>query len=339
MISQEIIELAELSMEHERSNLPDDCVIAFDGSWNHRRRGTNCLFSVICRQNGKVIESITVSNKIKEDDPAFCKHSNLMEAHGLRMAIARLRNFPQITGYVHDNDGKARRIIQDSGWHIREFLDPGHALKCFDKRLKKLNKQYPQILRGIEGSLRNWLRALMRYDGTTEEKVKLWQNSVRHYMGDHSLCLHEERPCRLWDKAADVRAIEVFQKFLDDTSFIIEYCNTEFDTQSNESLHKLKLKYATKDVKWGDSWKARMMCAVLDRNMNFWKLYLYDKLGMPKLSREIRIQIEQEEARRIAWKLWIHSEEYRQQKHQERKEGRAQTRRICRYLQQFAYGI
>ena len=108
MISQEIIELAELSREHERRNLPDDCVIAVDGSGNHRRRGTNCLFSVICRQNGKVIESITVSNKIIKDDPTFCKHSKLMEAHGLRMGIERLRNFPQITGYVHDTMAQQR---------------------------------------------------------------------------------------------------------------------------------------------------------------------------------------------------------------------------------------
>ena len=51
-IGDEIIALAEESMDYERRNLPNGCVIGVDGSWNHRRRGTNCLFSVICRQAG-----------------------------------------------------------------------------------------------------------------------------------------------------------------------------------------------------------------------------------------------------------------------------------------------
>ena len=90
--------------------------------------------------------------------------------------------------------------------------------------------------------MKKWISVLIRYDGTTEEKINLWLNSVRHYMGDHTLCLHEQRECRIWDKSTDQNALQIFREFLEDTKFIIEYCNTEFDTQSNESLHKLKLK-------------------------------------------------------------------------------------------------
>ena len=61
-------------------------------------------------------------------------HANLTEAHGLKLAIPQLRECRQIVDYVHDNDGKARKIIEDSGWGIREYLGPGHALKCFEKR-------------------------------------------------------------------------------------------------------------------------------------------------------------------------------------------------------------
>ena len=338
-IGQQIIELTGQSMEYERQNLPEDCVISFDGSWNHRRRGSQCLFSVICRQTGRVIESIILSNKVEEDNPNFCAHSNLMEAHGLKIAINKLRTLPQIRGYVHDNDAKARKIMQDSGWGLTEYLDPGHALKCFDRRLTKLNRKHANVLKGIEGSLRKWIRALIRYDGTTEEKVNLWLNSVRHYMGDHTLCLHEQRECRIWDKATDQNAVQILREFLEDTKFIIEYCNTEFDTQSNESLHKLKLKYATKDVKWGDSWKARMMCAVLDRNMVNWKLALYEKLDLPPLSPEVVRRIQQAEEKRITWKLFVHSDFYRESVHEQRKQARRQMKRISAYLQQFVYGI
>lgn len=338
-IGEEIIRLAEYSMEYERQNLPDGCTIAFDGSWSHRRRGTNCLFSVICRQTGRVIESVVVSNKIQKTSPNFCAHSNLMEAHGLKLAVQRLKEIPQIAAYVHDNDGNARKIIEESGWQIKEFLDPGHALKCFEKRLKKFNGEHPRILKGIQKSLTKWLRALMRYDAVKERKVDLWLNSYRHYMGDHRLCLHEDRPFAVWDKAADPGAVELFKTFLQSTKFIIEYCDTEFDTQSNESLHKLKLKYATKDVKWSNSWRARMMCAVLDRNMRNWKLYLYDKLGLPALSPETRKSLEQREKRRIEFKLYFHSENYRLWKHNQRKQQRQREKRISQADQRLWYGI
>ena len=90
--------------------------------------------------------------------------------------------------------------------------------------------------------------------------------------------------------------------------------------------------YATKDVKWGNSWKARMMCAILDRNMVNWKLALYQKLGLPPLSEEVVRRIQQAEERRIAWKLFVHSDFYRQSVHEQRKQARGQMKRISAYL-------
>ena len=138
-VGEEITALARRSMEYERSQMPPGTIISFDGSWDHRRQGSRCLFTVICRQTGKILESITISNRTDQTLETFCLHSNLMEAQGLRIAVERLRNFAQIVGYVHDNDAKATKIIQDSGWQIQQFLDPGHALKCFERRLQKLN--------------------------------------------------------------------------------------------------------------------------------------------------------------------------------------------------------
>ena len=65
-IGGEIIALVEESMTIARNNMSNECVIAFDRSWNHRARGTNCLSTVTCRQTGHVIEGIIVSNKIEK---------------------------------------------------------------------------------------------------------------------------------------------------------------------------------------------------------------------------------------------------------------------------------
>ena len=45
-----------------------------------------------------VIESITVSNKIEKTSPKFCEHSNLMESHGLRMEVEKLKDFSTDSG-------------------------------------------------------------------------------------------------------------------------------------------------------------------------------------------------------------------------------------------------
>ena len=338
-VGEAITALARSSIEYERSQIPPGSIISFDGSWDHRRQGSRCLFTVICQQTGKIIESVTISNRADQTLETFCLHSNLMEAHGLRIAVDRLKDLPQIVGYVHDNDAKATKIIQDAGWQIQQFLDPGHALKCFERRLQKLNTTNPHLLRGIEASLTRWLKSLMHLNAPIEDKKKLWLNSVKHYMGDHRECLHEQRECRLWDKAADAEAVKAFKAFLESTEFIIEYCNCEYDIQSNESLHRLKLKYACKDVNWGDTWTARMMCAVLDRNMYNWKLYLYDQLGLPELSTESRRQLQLYENQRISRKLYVHSDAYKEKQHLERKQRRQRFKQIGRQMRQLIYGI
>ena len=54
-------------------------------------------------------------------------------------------------------------------------------------------------------------------------------------------------------------AMQALKGFLDATQFVIEKCCGIYSTQSNESLHRRKLKFATKDVKWGFTWHARAM--------------------------------------------------------------------------------
>jgi hypothetical protein len=55
-------------------------------------------------------------------------------------------------------------------------------------------------------------------------------------------------------------------------------------TQLNESLHARKAKMASKDIAWQGSWPARVAAALLDINMPGWRLELYNRLELPKLS-------------------------------------------------------
>lgn len=48
----------------------------------------------------------------------------------------------------------------------------------------------PQVLRGIEGSLRRWMSTLLKSDLRTARKVFQWNNALEHYCGNHTHCLH-----------------------------------------------------------------------------------------------------------------------------------------------------
>lgn len=177
-IGDAIINMARHSMDYELSRVLPNSTIAFDGSWDHRRKGSRCLFTVICTRNQKRIESIVVSNRVPRSSENFCECPALMEAKGLQLAIPKLRECGNITSYVHDNDAKAVKIIKESGWAITGKLDPGHCQKSFQKRLTKFEKENGHILKAIEGSLKRWLGVLVKLDDTVERKVELWMNSA-----------------------------------------------------------------------------------------------------------------------------------------------------------------
>ena len=53
----------------------------------------------------------------------------------------------------------------------------------------------------------------------------------------------------------------------------------------------MKLKFATKDVHWGFTWNARMMCAVLENNMKGWKEVLFHELGLDRVPEDVEIHM------------------------------------------------
>ena len=320
-----------------RVNLPPNTVIAFDGSWDHRRHGSKCLFSVISSQTGQVIDAAVVSKSGTDPSEIFCERSTMMEAEGLRRLLPRLRELPQIVGYVHDNDGKARNIVQQAGWEITEFLDPGHAKKSFLRCLQKFEKDNGKILKDIENALTHWMEILVHSQFTVEQKVFLWQNTLQHMAGSHEHCIHAPMMGPAWNLAGNQLAMQALKSFLDSTQFIIEKCNGLYNTQANESLHRGKLKFATKDVKWGFTWQARVMAAILSRNMIGWRFEVYRRLGLEELPRDIEIQLTRGEIQRNDRAVAVRTPEYRETQNQARNVRRNVQRNQTRQRQPLQY--
>ena len=234
----------------------------------------------------------------------------MMESRGLAYMIPRLRDNVNIVAYVHDNDAKARRMIQASGWQIKEYLDPGHCFKAFERKLQKFNSRHGRILKDIEGSLKKWLRTVVKSNKSADEKAEMWNGCVGHFIGDHQNCLHEPKECKLWSFHDNAEAVKLLREFLASTEFIVRLVSSEFSTQTNESLHLLKTRYANKDVRWGPTWDARMMAAVLDRNVPFWKERLHVEMGLPPMDPVNLAKLRAKEMERLRRRSFVHSEYY-----------------------------
>ena len=90
------------------------------------------------------------------------------------------------------------------------------------------------------------------------------------------------------------------------------------DTQSNESFHALKARFANKFAAWGSSWKIRMYFAVLSWNdPENWYQNLCNRIGIPlnewQIARLKAIDTKASKARELS-----HTKEYRKKKNRNR---------------------
>ena len=306
-----IKERADQSMKEAFNSIQPGTVISFDGSWEHRRNSKRCLTCVIDQNTQKVVMARIISSKSEDDNFEFCQFAQNMECKAMELMIPILKENKNIVGYVHDNDSKTRKLIKNMGWEVFERIDSGHLLKSFDRKVMTFNKKHNNILNEIQSKLRKYLKALIFESSMTiGEKIGYWNAALDHFCGNHERCPFPHRETEIWTLSNLTEAINLLKKFLESTQYIIECCDPLYSTQVNESFHRIKIKYANKDVKWGFTWEARMCCAILDKNEFNWKLNLYNFLRLPELSISNRLFLEAQEYARISRKQEYHAEKY-----------------------------
>jgi hypothetical protein len=317
-ISRKIIKMADQSCEDATDHMKPGATISIDGSWEHRRNSNRCITCVFSQNQGErrkkiIAYDIETTKGGSPIDFGYVRCPQNLEVIGLIHMLPELMENPNIVRYVHDNDGKTRKVIRDMGWDVIEQVDFGHASKSLEKTIiaakltssKKRNKD-------IKDSLMRWMKCLLHNKGMSEEdKVQAWKNSLLHLEGHHETCLvHHLRPPPVLVDENDTALVEKIIKLLNSTDWILRKCDLDFSTQANESFNRGKLKYATKDIKWQISWPARMACAVLDRNFPHWKMHLYKALGLPPLNPKIEKVLNTGEDRRLAAMEFYRSKEY-----------------------------
>jgi hypothetical protein len=307
VMSDRIIAFARESCDEALEEIPAKTVISYDGSWDHRRDGSNCIVSIFAQSTKKIIAFACTSRKVKPESLTYCRVAQSMEVAALKLMIPRLQQKPNIVGFVHDHDGRTSKAIKDASWFIEEHLDMGHAMKSFERAIQSFNSKNNKVLAEVQDSLTRFLKILLHFPPErAKEKRGYWLNVVNHFCGDHRQCLGH-RPVKPWSLCQDTNAVGLLTEFVQKTQWIPLQVTSQYSTQLNESFNQTKATYADKNTCWGFTWEARMACAVLDRNVPNWKLELYENLGLPKLADGAKEYIMAKERRRLARKERVKS--------------------------------
>jgi hypothetical protein len=317
-IGDHIIAMAAESCQQAIAELKANTTISFDGAWEHRRKSHRCIFSVFSQETRKIIAyriENTWNGRPEDRVENYAYIPQNLEVIALIHLIDELKDIPEIVAYCHDNDAKTRNVIEGHGWTIKEYLDEGHAMKSFRRELDKAN-----FGAEISSRMLRWVRQLIQTDDLDmDDKFAAWMNTTAHLSGDHEACPFKHGRVQVVIDPDDDDMLERMDAFLEKTWWVIERCSSYFSTQINESFNRGKLKYATKDVKWGFTWDARMACAVLDRNWPHWKMALYDRLELPELPSVVRLGLIAHECARLNLKEFRHSQQYREDRKKQRK--------------------
>jgi hypothetical protein len=247
------------------------------------------------------------------------------EMIGIQRIVDRWKDNSKIIQYVHDNDGKTRRIIEQSGWNIQETLDPGHAVKAIERRVEEFHKKHGNLLAGIKGKLIGWLSFLLRARLTRSEKINLWTTAYSHYRDIHSNCIHDRKNYRKfspWKHKRDPKVSDLLRLFLEDTVSYILKVHSDNSTQANESFNHVKTFFLNKGKKYSCSGEMRVECAILKWNYPGWKIDLRKELGIPDLDPEFQAVFDLEEKAIKKRKILEKDEEVRKKKNEKRREAR-----------------
>lgn len=321
-IAQLILNFAKQSCRYWRSLLPAKSIIAFDGSWSHRRNADFCLVDFIDVATGRVVDFEIISKKYGENK--FTGPSNAMEVEGIRRMIPRWINDKRIIAYVHDKDSKSRKLINQLGWNVTEIIDSNHAVKSLRRKFQKIKVKSPTKLRGLKLPLERFFHCLLKLDVTAEEKKKYWMNVEQHFSGNHSNCI-EHKETKPWKDIDVGNNRKVLKEFLEKTSVLFDKCDGIHSTQACESLHAVKAHFAPKMISWKSSWCARVCASILDINEMYWSMKLYDQLQLPPLTPAIKKKLMDIDLNKWKLRRIRHTEQYKQ------------VERLRRFLKRQAY--
>ena len=328
VILREAKAMAEDSMFRARSTMRPHSSISFDGHYSHPRNANECAVDIL-DERGLIVQH-QVKTRIRSIRKGnYSGPSNMMESAALREAIGKLDN-QLFDCYVHDRDNKSTKIIDELRPGKKEFYDPNHASKGFDRCWKKLvnggyrsktaktsneeNAKKPFL--GLGEKLKTWFCFLLYSLMSIPMKIFKRKNSINHFLYDHSKCdpPHPQGSTfYIWQQGANnIQYQNELSAFLNETSTIFETVDKTLTTNRNESFHSEAAKFAPKSYAWCGSYEGRMDLAICSHNdPTTWKDTLRRRVNADKLSPQAQFQVDQLDNAKMKKQEMRHNDEYR----------------------------
>ena len=228
IIIDKIIEIAYECVFYEKSLMGLNTIISMDGSWDHRRRGKNCIVVIIDQMRKKIIDFEVIRKSTKSYPTDYHGSSQNMETEAVKRISKRLKSDYRIIGYVHDKDSSVSAFMRRN-WPLPEFLDRNHSVKCLSSRFYivenicgKQNKLFIHLF--------NFMNFLISLPCTPTQKVNYWLNAADHYCGKHKHCIKHRESQFTWEYAKSSTAVKALKTFfIKNFIYIITMCSTFFD--------------------------------------------------------------------------------------------------------------
>jgi len=100
------------------------------------------------------------------------------------------------------------------------------------------------------------------------EIVNDWKNILNHFQDNHQhckwhKCMLDEEKCHVINKEESI-LLQYLEDVIVQTLKIVENIDPLYSTQYNECGNSIKTKYAQKNIKWNNSFAARMTITALE---------------------------------------------------------------------------
>ena len=299
IIQEAVAVVTERALSEARSLITSPRCIGFDAGWAHCRNSRQCFGGFIDIETGMIIDFFMgwllvgnstdkIAARLASDDhhmEAYKGYPQTMEPRIFRKIFPHWANSDSIIGLVQDNEhdhhGMMKKLWAKYQGSRRRYVDVNHNVKHFIAYTKKvLGKQ-----NRFAFELEKWIKFLLHNKELTEErKIELWDNTVNHFKGDHTLCVHGERESRDWNITASEEAL--LSRISKEGAKFITLSNPHYSTQFNESLNAIRCAIADKRTSWKTSWQTRSLIAVCKWNMK--------ERAFIEIMKELRVEVPRE---------------------------------------------
>ena len=167
---------------------------------------------------------------------------------------------------VTDGQNSVQTICSREGWHPEHVLDPGHLVRCVDRRITAHLGYVPPgqknrrlCLAEPRSRLLAWFRTCGKRPVPLEQKQADWDGALAHYTA----------PTSTWKYKDDPAARDLLARFLADARPMLARYQVELNTQACEAYNALRSKLEDKNTSWKITHEPRSFATALIFNFGY----------------------------------------------------------------------